>query len=64
MTDEERIQRLEDVVDDLGKSIEALRWRFHDDIEDLKDRLNNEESDREREDTALGDRIDQVERER
>ena len=64
MTDEERIQRLEDVVDDLGKSIEELRRGFSTDIRDLQDRLNNEESDREREDTALGDRIDQVERER
>ncbi len=64
MPDEERIQRLEDVVDDLGKSIEALRRGFSTDIRDLQDRLNNEESDREREDTALGDRIDQVERER
>ena len=64
MPDEERIQRLEDVVDDLGKSIEELRRGFSTDIRDLQDRLNNEESDREREDTALGDRIDQVERER
>ena len=63
MTDEERIERLEDVVDDLGKSIEALRRGFSADIRDLQDRLNNEESDREREDTSLGDRIDQVERE-
>ena len=64
MTDQERIERLEDVVDDLGKSIEELRRRFRDDIEDLKDGLNNEESDREREDASLEDRIDQVERER
>ena len=63
MTTEERIQRLEDVVDNLGKSLEELIRTFRADIEDLKDRLGEEESDRQHDDTALGDRIAELEQE-
>ncbi len=61
MTDEERIQRLEDVVDDLGKSLEEYARTFRADIEDLKEQLSDEESSRINEDTSLSDRIDDVE---
>ena len=60
-TDQERIERLEDVVDDLGKSVEELERRFKADIEDLKESILDEESSRTNEDTSLSDRLDNVE---
>ncbi len=61
MTTEERIQKLEDVVGDIGRAVEELERRFKADIEDLKEQLSDEESDRTNEDTSLSDRIDDVE---
>ncbi|KKM24099.1 hypothetical protein LCGC14_1608490 [marine sediment metagenome] len=61
MTTEERIQKLEDVVGDIGRAVEELERRFQADIRDLKEQLSDEESDRTNEDTSLSDRIDDVE---
>ncbi len=73
-TAEERIQDLDNRVDDLHDKLERVERDLlsaidgvERDIRATKDDLDrdirNEESDREREDTALGDRIDQLARE-
>lgn len=61
MTTEQRIARLEDVLDDLGKSVESLRRELKADIADLKNDIESEESERGREDSTLDDRITDLE---
>ena len=62
MTTEERIQKLEDVVGDIGRSVEELERRFKADIRDLKEQLDDEESYRKNDDSSLDDRISDIER--